>query len=119
MSYVVTEGNAVADATVRDSGGRLVADVVIRVDQRVRNGDGTYSDGPTTDYEVTVWGKQAEAFALSARRGARIVVAGELSSEEYTASDSSIRTRMRITADHHGISSRYAPAVNTRRNGGR
>lgn len=119
MSYVVTEGNAVADATVLDIGGRLVADVGIRVDQRVRNGDGSYTDGPSTDYEVTVWGKQAEAFALSARRGARIVAAGDLSAEEYTAGDGSTHTRMRITADHHGISSRYAPAVNTRRNGGR
>lgn len=119
MSYVVTEGNAVADATIRDSGGKPVADVVIRVDERVRTSDGTYVDGPTTDYEVTVWGKQAEPFALSARRGARIVAAGELAAEEYTAGDGSTRTRMRITAAHHGISSRYAPAVNTRRNGGR
>lgn len=119
MSYVVTEGNAVADATIRDSGGKPVADVVIRVDQRARNSDGSYSDGPTTDYEVTVWGKAAEAFALSARRGARILAAGELAAEQYTANDGSTRTRMRITADHHGISSRYAPAVNTRRHGGR
>lgn len=114
MSHEVTEGNAVADATVLHSGGRPVADVVIRVDQSMPN-----SDGPPTDYEVTVWGKPAETFALSALSGARIVAAGELSSEEYTASDGTTRLRMRITADHHGISSRYAPAVNTRRNGGR
>lgn len=119
MSYFVTEGNAVADATLRDTGGGTqVADAVIRVDQRLRNSDGSYSDGPTTDYEVTVWGNAAQAFAMSARRGARIVAAGELSAEQYTAGDGSTRNRMRITADHHGISSRYAPAVNTRRNSG-
>ena len=119
MSYCVTEGNAVADATLRDTAsGKQVANVVIRVDQRVRNQDGSYSDGPTRDYEVTVWGKPAEAFARSARRGARVFAAGELTVEEYTAGDGTARTRARITADHHGISSRYAPAVNTRRNGG-
>jgi single-strand DNA-binding protein len=119
MSYFVTEGNAVADSTLRETGdGTQVANVVIRVDQRLRNSDGTYSDGPTTDYEVTVWGKAAEAFVLSARRGARVVAAGELSAEQYTAGDGSTRSRMRITAEHHGISSRYAPAANTRRNSG-
>ena len=64
MSYCVTEGNAVADATLRQtSGGKQVANVVVRVDQRVRTGDGGFSDGPTIDYEITVWGKAAETFA--------------------------------------------------------
>jgi len=100
--------NAVADASLRDTGtGKHVANVVIRVDQRVRNSDGGYSDGPTSEYEVTVWGKPAETFAGSARRGVRV----------FAADDGSSRTRMRVTADHHGISTRYAPAASTRRNG--
>ena len=118
MSYSVIEGNAVADASLRETGsGKHVANVVVRVDQRVHNSDGSYSDGPTSDYEVTVWGRPAQAFARSARRGARVFAAGELTVEEFSTSDGGTRTRMRITADHHGISTRYAPAVSTRRNG--
>ncbi len=118
MCYSVIEGHAVADASLRETGsGKAVANVVVRVDQRVRNGDGSYSDGPTSDYEVTVWGKPAEAFAGSARRGSRVFAAGELTVEEYSASEGGTRTRMRVTADHHGISTRYAPAVSIRRNG--
>lgn len=120
MSYCVTEGNAVADATLRQtSEGKQVANVVVRVDQRVCTGDGGFSHGPTIDYEITVWGKAAETFARTATRGARIVAAGELTVEEYDASDGSTRIRNRINADHHGVSSRFAPAVNTRRHGGR
>ncbi len=118
MSYFVTEGNALADATLRQTqAGKAVADAVIRVDSPVRHDDGTYSQGPTTDYEVTVFGTAAAAFAASARRGARIFAAGELIVEQYTDDNGTARVRRRITAEHHGVSSRYAPAVNTRRNG--
>jgi single-stranded DNA-binding protein len=119
MFYCVTEGNALADATLREtSDGKQVANVVIRVDQRVRGGDAGHSDGPTIDYEITVWGKPAETFARSATRGARLVAAGELSVEEYDTGAGSTRIRNRITADYHGISSRFAAAVNTRRKSG-
>lgn len=117
MSYSVIEGNAVADATLRETGsGKHVANVVVRVEQRVRNSDGSYSDGPTSDYEVTVWGKAAQSFAGSARRGVRVVAAGELTVQEYAGSEGDTHTRMRVTADHHGISTRYATAASTRRN---
>ena len=119
MNYFVTEGNVLADATLRQThAGKPVANAVIRVDWSVRNDDGSYVDGPSSDYEVTVYGKPAEAFASSARRGARIFAAGELFVEQYADSDGASRLRRRITAEHHGISTRYAPAVNTRRNGG-
>jgi single-strand DNA-binding protein len=119
MSYFVTEGNVLTDATLRQTrAGNPVANAVIRVDSPVRHDDGTFGDGPTSDYEVTVFGKAAAPFAASARRGARIVAAGELVVEQYTEGEGTSRVRRRITADHHGVSSRYAPAVNTRRNGG-
>lgn len=60
MSFSVIEGNAVAGATLRENGsGKHIANVVVRVDQRVRNSDGSYTDGPTSGYKVTVWGKPA------------------------------------------------------------
>jgi single-strand DNA-binding protein len=119
MNHFVTEGNVLADATVRHTrAGKPVANVVIRVDWPIRQEDGTYRDGPTSDYEVTVFGKAADAFAASARRGARIFAAGELSIEGYVDGDGAARLRCRITAEHHGISTRYAPAVTTRRDSG-
>jgi single-stranded DNA-binding protein len=39
---------------------------------RVRNEDGSYTNGPTSDYEITVFGKPAESVAASATRGARV-----------------------------------------------
>jgi single-strand DNA-binding protein len=118
MSYIVTEGNVVADAALREThGGKAVANAVIRVDMRVRNEDGSYSDGPTSDYEITVFGKPAEYFAASATRGARVFAAGELSVERYNDQDGAIHLRRRIVADHHGVSTHFAPAASRRRNG--
>lgn len=119
MNYIATEGNVLADATLRQThAGKPVANATIRVDSPIRHDDGTYTEGPTSDYEITVFGKPAEHFAASAVRGARVIAAGELLVEQYTDPEGTARLRRRIVADHHGISSRYAPAASRRRNGG-
>jgi len=108
MSYIATEGNALTDAVLRrTTDGTLVADVTIRVDQQLRAVDGSY----------TMAGKPAEHFAAAARRGARLVAAGELTDEQYTDASGASRSRHRITAEHHGVSTRFAAAASSPRNG--
>jgi len=119
MSYIATEGNALTDAVLRrTTDGTLVADVTIRVDQQLRAVDGSYTmAGKPVDYEITVWGKPAEHFAAAAQRGARLVAAGELTDEQYTDASGASRSRHRITAEHHGVSTRFAAAASSPPNG--
>ncbi len=109
MSFFVTEGNAVADAELRFiASGKAVANVVIAVNERIRDAEGVWVDGPVSYYEVTVWGGPAEGFTAVASKGTPLVVAGALSVEEYTDHDGATRTRRRITAEHAGRSTRFA-----------
>ena len=75
--------------------------------------DGAWIDGHTSYYEQTVWGTPADNFADTARKGARLVAAGELIVEEYTDSGGQTRTTTRITATHLGLSTRFAPRTQT------
>jgi single-strand DNA-binding protein len=108
MSSIITEGNTTSDAELRStSSGKQVAHVVLAVNDRTRDAEGTWVDGASSFYEITVWGQPAHSFAAAVTKGARLIVAGELTVESYTASDATIRTRRRITADYAGLSTRF------------
>ena len=47
-------------------------------------------------------------------KGARLIVAGELTVAEYTDRDGATRTRRRITAQHAGLSTRFHSARSTK-----
>ena len=115
MTSIITEGNATANAELRfTQGGKPVANVTIAVTDRTKDHDGAWIDGATSFYEVTVWGSPAETFAETASKGTRLVVAGELTVQEYTDRDGNTRTRRRITADHTGLSVRFHSARSLR-----
>ena len=115
MTSIVTEGNATADAELRFTHtGKAVANVTIAVTDRAKDPDGAWADGATAYYEITVWGAPAESFADTAVKGARLIVAGELTVQEYTDRDGATRTRRRITAHHAGLSTRFHPDRSTK-----
>ena len=110
MSSIITEGNLVADPHLRlTANGTPVASATLAVTDRVKDPDDAWTDGPTAYYELTVWGAPADNFAETAVKGSRIVVAGELTVEEYTDRTGQTRTTTRITASHLGLSTRFAP----------
>lgn len=126
MSIVVIEGNATSDATLREFTSKrtnqpvAISNVTVAVNDRRYNAETeNWEDTGKTFYEVTVSGDQAIHFAASASKGTRLLVAGNLYVEEYHDSEGNTRQRRRVSAEHHGVSTKYAPArttetVNTR-----
>ena len=117
MSFIVIEGNATYDATLREFTSRRtnqsvpISNVTIAVNDRRHNAEtDSWEDTGRTFYEVTVSGEQAIHFAAAALKGIRLLVAGDVYVEEYSDNDGQLRQRRRISADHHGVSTKYAPA---------
>jgi single-strand DNA-binding protein len=117
MSIIVIEGNATQDATLREFISRRtdqsvpISNVTVAVNDRRFNAEtDQWEDTGKTFYEVTVSGEQAIHFATSALKGTRLLVAGNVYVEEYRDSDDVHRQRRRISAEHHGVSTKYTPA---------
>lgn len=117
MSFIVIEGNATADASLREFTSKRsqqsvpISNVTVAVNDRKYNAEtDTWEDTGRTFYEVTVSGEQAIHFASSALKGARLLIAGNIYVEEYRDNEGVQRQRRRISADHHGVSTKYAPA---------
>ena len=117
MSFIVIEGNATADASLREftskRSGQVVpiSNVTVAVNDRRYNAEtDAWEDTGRTFYEVTVTGQEASHFAASAVKGARLIVAGNVYVEEYRDTDGNTRQRRRLSAEHHGVSTKYACA---------
>jgi single-strand DNA-binding protein len=116
MSFVVIEGNATNDATLREFTSKrtgqqvAISSATVAVNDRRYNAEtDRWEDTGRTFYEATVSGDQAIHFAGSATKGTRLLVAGNLYVEEYRDNEGNTRQRRRISADHHGVSTKYAP----------
>lgn len=72
-AYTQVAGNLTADPVLREHEGRPVASM------RVAS-----SDGPTTFFDVSVWGVQGQNAAKSFRKGDAVVVVGRLSMRHWT-----------------------------------
>lgn len=79
-------GNLTRDPELRFTGdGRPLASMRVAETERVRNDDtGKWEDGPTSFYDVVVWGQQAEHVVESLQKGARVVVVGRWQRQEWT-----------------------------------
>jgi single-strand DNA-binding protein len=112
MTSIITEGNASSDAELRyTQAGKPVASVTLIVNDRTKNPDGDWVDGASSSYRVSVWGGPAEHFAASVTKGARLIVAGELTVREYTDRDGQHRVSREISAEHVGLSTRFHPVT--------
>ena len=112
MTSIITEGNAGTDAELRyTQAGKPVASVTLIVNDRTKNAAGDWVDGASSSYRVSVWGSQAELFAASVTKGARLIVAGELTVREYTDREGQQRLSREISAEHAGLSTRFHPVT--------
>jgi len=112
MTSIITEGNASTDAELRyTQAGKPVASVTLIVNDRTKNADGDWVDGASSSYRVTVWGTPAEHFAASVTKGARLIVAGELTVREYTDREGQHRLSREISAEQAGLSTRFHPVT--------
>lgn len=85
---------------------------IIRNDSK-KNGD-QWEDGPAQWFNVTVFGKDAEAYNESLVKGQRVVVVGELKYREWEK-DGQKRNAVDIKAAEIAVSARWATVTATRR----
>lgn len=115
MSFIVIEGNVTAEATLREFASKRTGELIPISNATVAVNDRRYNaeteqwvDTGKTFYEVTVTGTEAIHFAATAVKGARVIVAGNVYVEEYRDNEGNQRSRRRVNAEHHGLSSKFA-----------
>ena len=111
MTAITIAGNLTTDPELRFTPqGKPCADVQVAVNKRVKQPDGTWSDGPTSYYRCTAWGQLAEHVTESLTKGTRVIVQGRLEIREYETRDGQRRTAAEIQIDDIGPSLRFATA---------
>lgn len=112
---LVVAGNLTDDPELRYTPtGVAVAKFTVASTPRVRKGD-EWADGEPTFLTCTVWRQQAENVAESLTKGARVLVAGRLRTERWTAKDSDEkRSRVVMDVDSVGPELTYATAKVTK-----
>ena len=79
-----------------------------------RQVEGEWVDGPTTYWQVSCFGAQAEHVITSLGRGARAIAVGAVRTRTWTTTDGEDRTSLEIVADEIGPSLRWATTEITR-----
>lgn len=94
-------GNAPALSRVDVNGEkRLVADMRVFFDRRVKQEDGRYGDGGGFWVTVSIWGWRAEAAEKLLPKGARIFASGRLREETWEDDLGNPHSRLRLDADY-------------------
>jgi single-strand DNA-binding protein len=102
-------GNLTREPVLRYSAsGTAWASSGLAVNRRTRKDDGTFEDLLPEFYDLVCFGDLAEHVAESLTKGDRVVVAGRLEEDRYTARDGTERTTAKLVADDIGASLRFA-----------
>jgi len=111
---VTLAGNLAAGPDLRFTPtGVAVATLRLAVTPRIRQADGTWSDGDTSWYRVTCWRQLAEHAADTLTKGARVLIAGRLRIRQYETDDGRRSTAAEVDADDLGPSLKWATATLT------
>ncbi|MET0190923.1 MAG: single-stranded DNA-binding protein [Pseudonocardia sediminis] len=70
--------------------------------RRQDRGTGLWEDGETTFFTVTCWRKLAENVVESLHKGDPVLVLARFSTREYTRSDGTVRTELKLEAQSVG-----------------
>ena len=90
--------------------GTPVASFTVASNERYKDGQGQWQDGPVSFVRVNVWRELAEHCAESLAKGDRAVVTGTLRQRDYQATDGTKRTVWEVTAAEVGAALKYATA---------
>lgn len=97
MNKVLLIGRMTKDAELRmTQSGKNVTTFGIAVD------DGFGENKQTYFFNVTVWGKSAEAVANYTHKGSKVAVSGKLTSRSYEDRNGNKRTAIEVVADALG-----------------
>ena len=109
MSTITFTGNLTADPEVRFTpSGAQVARFTVLEDNPKRTEAGEWTEGEANRYDVEVWNGLAEHCAESLTTGARVVVAGKVTTQRWSDKDSGqARSRQIIAAKEVGYSLKF------------
>ena len=102
------------DNDVRHDGNKTWAKLRCVAKDRVRDANGTWSDGDPCFIDIYVNGKLADNVGDSVRVGDYILIAGKLAQKEWTSNDGTKHDGYRIYADEFGVSTRFSAAPSER-----
>lgn len=87
MKNITVLGNCTKDAVMRQAGSNNVASFDVAVNGFAKGGK------TTTYFRVSVWGKRGEAVMQFAKKGAKLCISGDFSTDEYNG-----KTNLNINA---------------------
>ena len=118
MAQAIIEGNLGADPQLRTTqDGKPWATFSIAWSERVKDKAGSWVDGPTVWVNVRCYGAVAESVCETARKGQRLIVAGDMHMETW-ASDRGEQDTMVMSARHVGASFAFQRVDVSRRDRG-
>lgn len=108
ISITVT-GNLTGDPELRFTPqGRPVAQFTVASNERYKDGQGQWVDGPTSFVRCNAWADLAEHVAESVAKGDRVMVSGTLRQRDYETKEGEKRTIWEVHAAEVGAALRYA-----------
>jgi single-strand DNA-binding protein len=107
MSYITRTGNLADTPTLREGENGPYTYARVLVSDRLRQEDGSYTDGPTIGYDVAVSGNQAVNLVEAAERSGniRVTFSGRYRVTEYKG-EQGTRVQHEVRADEVGVSLR-------------
>ena len=102
---ITVEGNLGSTPELRvTENGMAIATFRLASTKRVKNQDGTWSDGNTSWYRVSAFRTLAEAIIDQAYpKGTKVVITGNLEISEWTDKEGNKRHTPEIAADTFGV----------------
>jgi single-strand DNA-binding protein len=114
MTSVTIVGNLTADPELRFiPSGKAVANFTVAESSRVKDGN-EWKDGPSTFWNCSIWGTDAENMVESLTRGMRVIAVGEAKQRSFETRDGEKRTVIEVTVSEIGPSVKWATASVTR-----
>ena len=107
MSYITRTGNLAETPTLREGDNGPYTYARVLVSDRLRQEDGSYTDGPTIGYDVAVSGNQAVNLVKAAERSGnlRVTFSGRYRVTEYKG-EQGTRLQHEVRADEVAVSLR-------------
>lgn len=106
---ITVNGNLTGDPEMRFTPqGRAVAQFTVASNERFKDGNGEWKDGPTSFVKCNAWADLAEHITESFNKGDRVVVTGTLRQRSYENKEGEKRTIWEVAVSDVGASVKYA-----------
>jgi single-strand DNA-binding protein len=111
MAIITIVGNLVDAPELKyTASGKAVANFTVAESRRVKDGDGSWKDGPSTFWRCSIWDAAAENMAESLVKGQRVIVVGEVAQRSFETQAGEKRSVFEIAAQEVGPSLKWATA---------